>query len=247
MNDDFLSQFRRPPRRAFARDLYARLDRERKPMMFTTPASRPVRWLAAGVAAFCLLSFTVLAVSPEARAAAGQIIRTIGGVTFDEGTPPPDTTDAVIVRPDRKTLAEVRGSLPFELRLPTWAPDGFMLEENEVQIVDRPGSPPAIIDVFLRWTVPNQPDRGSIGLSVLYLTRGSNRWIIGPNTVQEVKVNGQPAALVQGGGWEGKEWRGDLGWMLHWQPQGTDVTYRLSTYNTTLSPEDLIRMAESAR
>ena len=134
MNDEFLIHYRQTPRRAFADDLLARLTRERRPGRVTRLVSTPARRFATGLIALCLVASTVLLAAPGARAAVGQLIRTIGGITFDFTTPPPDSSGATIIPERVVSLAEARATLPFELRLPAWAPEGFVLQEDQVRI-----------------------------------------------------------------------------------------------------------------
>lgn len=67
-------------------------------------------------------------------------------------------------------------------------------------------------------------------------------WLVEANDVQEVQVNGQPAALVEGG-WDVDpgQWSREAARMLNWM-KGNEM-YQL--YSPGASVEDLIRTAES--
>lgn len=249
MNDDFLIQYWRTPRRAFADDLFARLAPERAPTGYAGLVSSPVRAFAAGLAALVLIAATVLLATPGARAAVGQLIRTIGGITFHYVASPPDSSEATIVPHTVVSLAEARTTLPFELRLPAWAPDGYVLQEDEVRIW-RPQPPVSGIEpqsVTLTWRNPAY-DQG-IRLCIAYPASTWANWLVGhESTVEEIVINGQPAALVRGA-WEDGEWRPELDMTLLWVPEGSAASYSLSAMPrfTQVSVEDLIRMAESVR
>ncbi len=249
MNDEFLIQYRRTPRRAFADDLLARLTRERRPGMVTLLVSTPARRFATGLIALCLVASTVLLAAPGARAAVGQLIRTIGGITFDYTTPPPDSSGATIIRERVVSLAEARATLPFELRLPTWAPDGYLLQEDQVRIWLH-ASETARQTVTFTWLDPTQPRRGSISLYIDVDSPASSwgKWLVGEGSVEEVAIGGRTGALVRGA-WEDRRWHDELGMNLLWQPGGAEATYMLhaATQFTQLTQEDLIRMAESVQ
>ena len=67
---------------------------------------------------------------------------------------------------------------------------------------------------------------------------------IGPDSTEEVQVNGQPAALVRGiWDYNTKQWDSPEHLSLFWQLH--DVTYELQTIETILSVDQLIRIAES--
>src|SRR5688572_14572934 len=76
MNDDFLTRFRKPPPRAFAAQLYKRIN---TPM--NTQRHLVMRRFSFA-AAICLALLAALAFSPDARAAFNGLIRQIGGITF---------------------------------------------------------------------------------------------------------------------------------------------------------------------
>jgi predicted Zn-dependent protease len=76
---------------------------------------------------------------------------------------------------------------------------------------------------------------------------GESDWqeVIGLNSLEEITVNGQPAALAHGG-WNAdiKAWDEAIDvWSLFWA-HGEQV-YILKTYGQSISVEDMIRIAES--
>lgn len=249
MNDEFLIQYRRTPRHAFADDLYARLTQERRPAGYARLVSTPARRFAAGLAALCLIVATVLLAAPGARAAVGQLIRTIGGITFDFAAQPPDSSGATIIPERIVSLAEARATPPFELRLPAWAPAGFVLQEDQVRIW-RPQPPMSGIEpqsVSLQWQ--DLARRQSIELRIAHPASSWSTLLVGrESSVEEVAINGQPGALLRGG-WENGRWRPVPVMTLLWQPEGAEATYSLRAYTPSaeVTKADLIRMAESVR
>ena len=248
MNDEFLIQYRRTPHRAFADDLYAQLTQERRPAGYARLVSTPARRFAAGLAALCLIAATVLLAAPGARATVGQLIRTIGGITFDFTTPPPDSSGATIIPERVVSLAEARAMLPFELRLPAWAPDGFVLQEDQVRIwLHTSGTERQTVS--FTWLDPTHPQSIHMYIDIDHPASSWGQWLVGSeSSVEEVVINGQPGALVRGG-WENGQWQSERNMALLWQPEGAEATYMLfcTTQFTQVTLEDLIHMAESVR
>src|SRR5688500_13221820 len=232
MNDDFLSRFRKPPPRAFAAQLYQRIN---TPM--NTQRNFVMRRFSFE-AAICLALLVAIAFSPGARAAFSSLIQHIGGVTF---LGPEETTSQVVATPDKEvitpedilSLSEARQKLPFQISLPTWAPDGFVMGSSVRISYFQNGFTPAIINWY-----GSDPDIGNIELMVGQRVS----WLVDTDHLQEVQVNGQPAALV-GGTWneDTGQWDQESDLSLTWMKG--DVMYKLSSPGAAV--EALIRMAES--
>lgn len=228
MNDDFLTRFRKPPRRDFAAALYERINR---PM--NTHRKFPLRRFTFA-AAICLALGAALFFSPAARAALEYIVREIGGVTYLEpevaSTPLPES-QVTIVPEETLSLDQAREKLPFEISLPAWAPEGYTMGTS-VRISYFNQYTPATITWY-----GSDPVAGPIVLTVGQPVK----WMVDLDHLQEVLINGQPAG-VTGGNWNADtgEWSGTdvtLMWMHG------DVMYRLMSNGASV--EDLIRMAES--
>ena len=85
MNDDFLNQFRKAPRREFADALYKRIN---QPM--NAPSRFPtIRVMAGAIAVFAVIA-GILFLSPSTRAFADAIFRQFGGYVFVQNTPQPN-------------------------------------------------------------------------------------------------------------------------------------------------------------
>jgi hypothetical protein len=245
MPDQFLKDYHQPPRREFTRALFQRLaSRNTKAEKMTT---RFVRSLALGGLTLLLAFALTLAVSPAVRAQMLDLARSVGGVAFTEtgkypGVPEREVT---IVPSEIYTLAEVRDSIGFEIALPGWVPEGYTLQD-EVTVTDfsSPDSGSDVIMADLRWRNP-EPWEMPITLNVSWRASGQPmQWTVGPDSVEEVLVNGQSAALVRGI-WNAdqRRWTSPEHLSLHWQHQGR--AYQLQVTEAQITAADLIQMAES--
>jgi hypothetical protein len=235
MNDGFLTRYRKSPPREFSEALYKRIKVQMNPRK-----RFPFRRLTFA-AALCAALVTALAFSPAVQAAFNGLIVEIGGMTFFEpdetesqATPLPES-QVTIVPQEILPLAEAQARLPYDIRLPTWVPDGFKMGTS-VRVAHFPGF--ATPEVTITW-YGSDPDVGNIDLTI-YGQRVN--WLVETDNVQEVEVNGQPAALVEGG-WDAdtNQWSGEAARMLNWM-KGSEM-YQL--HSPGASAEDLIRMAES--
>lgn len=232
MNDEFLKEFRKSPRREFSATLFERIN---KPMNKNNGFS--FRRLAfATVICFVMIgSFMFL---PNVRAAVSDLMQEIGGILYlapeetEAQVPTTSEEDVVIVPEETLSLEDAKAKLPFEVSLPTWAPEGFVMSDS-VRIT-------YFSDEFTPVSISWWSDDMTIGPIELTVGKRVN-WVVDLEAVQEVQVNGQPAGLTVGG-WDVNlgEWAGDdltLMWMKG------EVMYEL--YSPNASQEDLIRMAES--
>lgn len=238
MNDDFLTRFRKPPPREFAAELYQRINVPMK-----TESSIVLRRFlfvgALGVALFAALAF-----SPAARAAFDGLFRQIGGVTYLEPVVDPNEralseNEITLVPEERLPIEQARARVPFEILLPEWMPEGYVMSQT-VRISYFPYKPTNGTNPFTHLSWVKSTDGG--GQIELAMSLPVN-WVVDLDHVQEVEVNGQPAGLT-GGSWnyDTGSWDttyGDL--TLTWI--AGDVMYRLSSSSVT--PEELIRIAES--
>jgi hypothetical protein len=234
MNDDFLTRYRKSPPREFSEALYKRIN---VPMNIKRTSSLRRLTFAA---ALCMALIAALAISPAARAAFNGLIVEIGGMIFFESeesakaTPLPES-QVTLVPQETLTLTEAQARLPYDIHLPTWVPDGFKIS-SVVRVAHFPGA--SAPQVTITW-YGSDPDVGHIDLTIF----GQRiDWLVETDNVQEVEVNGQSAALVEGG-WnvDTNQWNREAARMLNWM-KGNEM-YQLHTSGA--SAEDLIRMAES--
>lgn len=195
--DDFLTQFREEPRPEFAEQLYRRIN---KPMN-NPPLHRPhVRRLAFAGGLFALLLLVSLAVSPAARAFAGDLVRQIGAFTVapyealpaDPARPtaePPTPQDVSFAA----TASEASALAGFTVLQPAWLPDGYQAD--------------------LDWSVAQQ-EQGTIVVRQYQSAQGAhfllmNQYQYGSDdqfaqtygdneTVSDVQVRGQQALAISG-------------------------------------------------
>jgi Domain of unknown function (DUF4367) len=234
MNEDFLTRCRKSPPREFSEALYKRIN-----VQMNTNRTPIVRRLTFATA-LCLALIAALVFSPRARAAFNGLIVEIGGMFFletdeaeSQATPLPES-QVTLVPEERLPLAEAQAKLPYLISLPTWVPDGFKMGTS-VRIAHFPGAGP---QVTITW-YGSDPNVGNIDLTI-FAQRVS--WLVETDDVQEVEVNGQPAALVAGGwDYDTGQWDNGAARMLNWM-KGNEM-YQLHSPGAAV--EDLIRMAES--
>jgi hypothetical protein len=128
-------------------------------------------------------------------------------------------------------LAEAQAALPFMFGLPTWTPEGFVLQEDvEVTLPSEASSYTAII---VTW---QDADDGIVTLQAYPVIVDEVR-LAGAGRREAAQVNGQAATFVRSGG------TGRLA--LRWEVGG--VNYILAADTGSISKEALIRMAESVQ
>jgi hypothetical protein len=134
MNDDFLNQFRKPPRREFAAELYQRISNPMKTNL-RTPAWR----YAALALTFGAVITAILFFSPATRALADTVMRQFGAYIFVQGTPVPLKIDIaekkqmdVASRPNRdgdysfaSDATAASQLVGFTVIPPSYVPEGF--------------------------------------------------------------------------------------------------------------------------
>jgi hypothetical protein len=253
MNDDFLTRFRKSPRREFSTELYQRINKPMSQKSAFNPLLLRRAALAFGAAA--MLLFSALLFSPSARAFAGEQIRQIGAFFFSpvEGRVPLEQAEAqpTIAAPAEitaefvNTADEAAALAGFDVLTPGYLPEGYTLN-----------SP---------WSVDNQD--GSIYVVASFgSAQGSNfillnqtRFAEGAHFEQEYGENesavdvmvGQEAGLYMTGrlmahpdlGVRVRQERPDLiptNWLI-WEANG--ITYTL--ISDALNQAQLIQIAES--
>jgi hypothetical protein len=241
MNDQFLKDYHQPPRRAFADTLHRHLNTLEKKPVLTLTRNRLRPFTFAILALMAALSLALL-VSPSARALTKDFLQSVGGMLFTEtgNYPGRPESEVTTVPSDTMSLAAAREILPFGIALPEWLPEGYTLtDEIRVTRFTEPGT------VFAEIAFKNDEAGSGFGLNIQY-REDSQAWqqIIGLDSIEEVQINGQPAALVRGiWNYDTKQWDNPEHISLFWQHH--DVTYELSTIETALSVDQLIRIAES--
>jgi len=245
MNNKFLTQFRQEPDPVFGNKLWGKLQQVAPE---TAVASQPVhqrrsyRRLAIAAVVFtflCLVGF-----SPEVRAQIGDILRQIGGQQFKETAVYPGADDEEVTIVEGETLKgeeaqlleDARRHLGLDFNLPTTLPDRFTLLDEVVY--GEIAGPSAMF----RWQ-----DSQSHYVLVLDVRRANPdiNWVVAPDSLEEVQIDGQPAALITGG-WnaETREWDDAEGAKeLRWTQHG--IAYSLTMFGNMLTDEAFLTIAES--
>jgi hypothetical protein len=140
-------------------------------------------------------------------------------------------------------LDEARQAFPAPISLPSYVPEGYVLDQDQLTVMVSPDYPFQYVRV--RWKKEKEQGVGYLFLSVEHHAQeeGGKSLIIGLDSLEEVTINGQTAALVRGI-WNSQtqEWDQPDFIMLRWSKDG--LVYDLHGLYTG-SLDTLIRMAES--
>jgi len=236
MNDKFLRSYRIAPRLAFAQDMRKRLKiDEEKTLRVRTLLLRPV---AIGAITLLLVLTLTLVVSPAARAQVQDWVGQVGGVLFTATGDYPGGDEPVTIAPSEKmSLEDARAILPFTIDLPAWVPEGYVLEETVTFVHFEDG----VERIFIQWRAPQ---KALLELEIENLPPEESKWLVGQESIEEVLVDGEPAALVRGG-WHAdtKQWENPE--ILHLYIPHKGQTYIFSSMEKDIPVDELIRMAES--
>jgi hypothetical protein len=236
MNDDFLKQYQKQPDQAFADTVYHKINLKKE------RATNMQKLVYAFAIILAVLGLTV-GVSPAARAATLEFIREVGEVRYIVTGDYPGGDGEVTLWQSRKIpLAEAMEIFPGTIALPTFVPEGYSLN-SEVEL-----SAPDNFAI-LTWEKA-KPDgmKGILSLEILYLPEEGQSYgkIVGEGAIEEIIINGKPAALVRGG-WNYATRTYDLDIPvlgIRWQHDEHTI-YEINCWEQELEPETLIAIAES--
>ncbi len=270
MNDEFLDILRTEPRDEFANALWGRLARvapaNERTIPVTTMVPRfawpsMVRPLAATFAAIVLGAAATLAVSPDARAALREFWHNIGALTLHEQaipnivglTPPADMGGKASPGQPLPTLEPgTGGPLPLDQALTIHRANGYKAPtvafrgySPEPMASANAGSLQGVSE--FRWA-NSSGDVIVFDVSVRADGQSPSISPVGIGSVTGTKVNGWPAAYIEGD-WSMTSPTGE------WDPTAlrrivwyeANVEYVLSTTDNSLGMTDLVHIAESAR
>jgi hypothetical protein len=251
MNDDFLTQFQKPPRAEFESALYKKIN---KPIYIQNKKLSLRRLGYSFGIVIALLALTVIFV-PNARAAVQSVIRKIAGISFDEVTELQSACDPMKCEPEDvigiMPFEKAQSTVPFAVNLPTWTPEGYWLNPRVSLIRGAKDTGTIVAVEWLRSGLAGASHEDYVQQMTLraWQDQGENQtWSVAPESATEIKVNGKPAALVHGG-WMlfSDNWNGEGMTSIAWLNHGT--WYQLSAVfhdpSTAISDEDMIRIAES--
>lgn len=240
MNDEFLHFRREPPRREFADALYRRLS---MPNKAPAVARLMVKRFVLAMAILALAFGALLALSPDVRAQVGEVIKRIGVFSFKETEQFPELNqDTIYLQGQRVSLEEARRTTPYTLKVPTWVPSGFVMDKDLLIHKDENVGGTRIFVRLVPVTMTWRRDQGFPIALTQELASGFGPGQVGSGSVEEVKVNGEPAALVRGVWNAQTQTWSESSQTLFWRREGVD--YRLSA-PLDISTNDLVRMAES--
>ncbi len=262
MNDKFLKQFYEAPRTKFADVLYEHISQQPQPRFAQTMATKlTYRNIVIVFVLLFLVAACVYAVVEKRWNKVGEI-----WVDVQSTQKPPTVIQSDLYKGmagdmEVADLVEAKTALKFEFGFPSWAPEGFVLDDR-LNI-----SPWSAKTLSAFWKSQDGGDPIGIFLkSRWYLVPGTKNPILGsvstwpvvPGSFEEVEVQGRPAVLVRGdwNWWHMQvvedetaemelEWDEQNGISLYWTDG--DISYLLWTYDPAVSAEDLIKMAESVR
>lgn len=253
MNDDeFLTQFREPPRREFAQELYQRIN---SPMYKKSPPNLlPFQRMALGFSALLLVLLATIAFSPQVRASAVEQIRQIGAFIFaptenlerDASLPQPTAAAPGESEVQFATSpAEAARLAGFPVLAPTYLPQGYAQQGEWAIATSNEGIyvvttyRPATGDDFL---ILNQTRFEPA--TAFEQTYGSNE------TLHNTTVAGHPAVFISGRLMAhpdtpatGADQQPELlatNWLV-WEASGQTF----SLYGTGLDQTEMVRIAES--
>jgi hypothetical protein len=255
MKDEFLYKFRKEPREEFTNDLYERISKEAGNSVGANYLSQRLRWVILTLIVIVIGGCSYLVISPTARARVLDQIRQIAGVTYNETPRYPSLApeELVPIQFHVVQLSEAQDSLPFQLSLPAWVPDGYSLLEDQVMYYSYDKESADIskaYNVYLNWTNNNKPG----GMSNIVLVEQpifrpdqyeDNMMPVGQDSLAEVKIGKVVGALIRGS-WntETKLWDTESGQIaLRWTKG--DMHFLLTSNERYIELEDLIKMAES--
>ena len=268
MNDEFLTKFHKTPRAEFADALYERISQGPQPRFSGTITTKLTFRNAAVAFLFMLLIAACVYVVVEKRwvKVSGIYVGVQSTIEVDN----PSLSGEPLVmefQPECFRIDEAREILRFRFKIPAWEPDGFTFSD---EICSHEDLSPISDSAFLTWEGADKNTPLILDLRNLkqfnYATQKyevAPPSIIGapvpPGNYEEVQVHGQPAVLVRGDwNWEEAPWAtGETSveeYEYKWDKQRAlqlywvdgEVMYNLYT-RANVSPEDLIKMAESAQ
>jgi hypothetical protein len=234
MNERFLRDYSITPRPAFIQDLRNRLATQKDNGLRVR--SLQFRPIALGAITLLLALTVTLAISPSVRAQLQEWTGVIGGVFFTTTGDYPGEDGAVTIIPSEEmSLEEARAILPFVIDLPTSIPEGYALEEKVSILRFEDG----VERVFIHWSAS---EKALLELEIENTTEP--KWLVGPESIDEVLVRGKTAALVRGG------WNADT---KQWDNLGTltlylahnDQTYIFVAREDDIPVDKLLHIAES--
>lgn len=258
MNDEFLTQFREPPRPAFVHALYERISQEKVSLRAQLAGRLTLRNALVGLVALILVAACAYALAAPKWVEIDKRLwvqeRSSGHNIYINQIPPFSFYTSPLT-----SIEEAKSQAGFEFKIPTWVPPVFDLKGTSVSDI----SGPQVNLFWERGGIPHTP--GELAFQAFYTNMliydkyypASFGMIVGRGSTKMTEVNNIPAILIRGdwifakvfetppSGDNGFLWDKQAALQLIWR-EG-DVVYRIYARDSSVSADDLMRMAESAR
>lgn len=262
MNDEFLAEFRKTPRAEFADALYERISQQPQPRF---PQARMIKLTFRNV--LVVLIFVLVVAACVYYAVTDKRWNQVGSIWVEvrrtiKADNPSLSGEPIVVEEEDFfecfSIDDAREFLRFNIKIPAWAPDEFTFSNElcgfeDLHYLSR--------SAFLNWEGTDKNTGMQLDLRFLYEQEPASLLIpVAPGSYEAVQVHGQPAVLIHGDwNWEETPWANgqvssveqyEYKWdkeralQLYWVDG--KVMYHLYT-RANVSPEDLIKMAESAQ
>jgi len=264
MNDEFLTQFREPPRPAFAHALYERISQEKVSLRAQLAGRLTLRNALAGLVALILVAACVYVLAAPKWVEVDKHLwvqeKSSGHNIYISQIPPFSFYTSPL-----SSIEEAKSQAGFELEIPTWVPPGFDLKGASAPDMWSSEWSSEFPQVNIFWERGGIPTPGELAFQMFYTKMlimdkyypASFGMIVGRGSTKMTGVNNIPAVLIHGD-WDykkvfqtppsfdnGYEWDKQAALQLVWR-EG-EMVYRIYAIGSSASAEDLIRMAESAR
>jgi len=265
MNDEFLTQFREPPRPAFAHALYERVSQEKVSLRAQLASRLTMRNALAGLAALILVAACVYILAAPKWVEVDKhlwVQERSSGYSITASNVPPSYYDPSLLL----SIEEAKTQAGFEFKVPTWVYPYFDLKGASVPDMwnsEMTSGYPQVDIFWERGGIPHTP--WELAFQAFYTKMliydkyypASFGMIVGRGSTRMTGVNNIPAVLIHGD-WDYKkifetlpspdnsyEWDKQAALQLLWR-EG-EVVYRIYALDSSASADELIRMAESAR
>lgn len=208
MNDKFLYLLHEQPDPGFVKNLHLKLTEStptierrsnRNFQAVTTTRKANLVWITAIVTVSMLLLMTI---SPV-RAFVSSLIANIAGQSFEITNDYPGDNypgDEITIEPQILSLADAFRAFPYDVKLPTYIPSGYVLDEKNVRVYVGEHAGFLADTIELNWLSNNK------GISLLITNRDMSAGeIVAPDSVEEISLEANYPAVVIRGGWDADE------------------------------------------
>jgi len=236
MNDDYVKSFRKLPDARLIERIHVRLERKERRQALK-------RYSLLSAFALIFVFGMLMTFSSTVRAEVIGIFMKIGGVNYTVTSEFPGNPHIpeVVLEPEILSWEEAKSRFVSPLELPTYVPEGYE-READVPLTIWSGDNAHTLEVIWR-------KKGQFPMIVLFIAQCQADaqgcgWSVGEGALEEITLNGKPAALFRGS-WDVDKQQYDLSVMtsVMWR-YDENAFYKLWSFDQNLADE-LIKMAES--